>query len=163
VLAAPVVLIAPTATAASAAHRAQVTATFASPALYKTHPAVTYDPSSVPAGSRVRGVERPNDKGGLGVTLRVWGLDPNRSYDAYVHTRRCGVTSAAAGGRTQNGPHKDHYWQNEVWLDFKTNRDGQASSQVGQYWTFNPGQANSVVIHSHSTGARVACVTVPFT
>jgi Cu-Zn family superoxide dismutase len=149
-------------TAASTAHRAKVTATFASPALYKTHPAVTYDRRSVPLGSRVQVVEKPNDKGGLGVTLRVWGLDPNRRYDAYVYTRRCGVRSAAAGRRTQNGPHKDHYSQNEVWLDFTTNRHGHASSQVGQYWTFNPGQANSVVIHSHATRARVACVTVPF-
>ncbi len=161
-LAAPVVLIAPTASAAPGAHRAEVTATFASPALYETHPAVTYDERSVPTGSRVQVVESPNDKGGLVVTLRAWGLHTNTSYDAYVYTRRCGVTPATAGRRTQNGPSSQHYPQNEVWLDFKTHRRGDASSRVAQYWTFNPGQANSVVIHSHSSGARVACITVHF-
>jgi Cu-Zn family superoxide dismutase len=162
VLAAPVVLIAATATAASTDHHAKVTASFASPALYKTHPAVAYDRQSVPTGSQVEVMERSNDKGGLVVTLRVWGLDPNRRYDAYVYTKRCGATPAAAGRRTQNGPNKEHFPQNEVWLNFKTNRRGDASPQVWQYWTFNPGQANSVVIQSHATGGRVACVSVPF-
>jgi hypothetical protein len=53
-----------------------------------------------------------------------------------------------------------------VWLNFKTNRRGNATAKVGQYWRFNLGQsnhANSVVIHSHTTKAPVACVTVPFT
>ena len=67
-----------------------------------------------------------------------------------------------SGKRVQNGPSAEHYSQNEVWLNFKTNRSGGATSRVRQYWIFNPGQANSVVIHSHATKAGVACVTVPF-
>ena len=129
---------------------------FASPAPYKTHPGSTYDGQSVPTGSQVEVMERPNNKGGLVVTLRVWGLDPYRRYDAYVYTKKCGATPAAAGRRTQNGPSKEHYPQNEVWLNFKTNRRGDAGSQVWQYWTFNPGQANSVVIQPRATGGRVA-------
>lgn len=162
-LAVSAVVVATAAAAASAPHSAKVAATFVSPRSYKTHPAVTYDQKSVPRGSRVEVLEKPNDKGGLIVTLRVWGLHPNRKYDAYVYTRPCGATPAAAGKRTQNGPSSEHYSQNEVWLDFKTNRRGAAHSQVWQYWTFNAGQANSVVIHSHNTEAQVvACVTVPF-
>jgi superoxide dismutase, Cu-Zn family len=108
-------------------------------------------------------VERPNEKGGLNVTLRVWRLAPSRRYDLDVYTRPCGATPAAAGRRTQDGPSTEHYPQNEVWLDFKTDRRGNATASAAQYWIFEPGEANSVVIRSHATGARVACVTVPFT
>jgi superoxide dismutase, Cu-Zn family len=166
----PAVLAAATAAAASGARHAKVTARFASPGSYKTHPAVTYDQRSVPRGSRVQVVEKPQNKPGDAgdvtlETLRVWGLTPNRRYDAYVYTRRCGATPAAVGTRTQDGPSREHYPQNEVWLDFKTNDRGNAVSRAGQYWRFNPGQAsqaNSVVIHAHATKAPVACVTVPF-
>jgi hypothetical protein len=169
-LAVPAALAATTA-AASADRHASVTATFASPRLYKTHPAVTYDQRSVPKGSRVQVVEKPQDKPGDAgnvtlETLTVRALRPNRRYDAYVYTRRCGATAAAASRRTQDGPRRDHYPQNEVWLSFKTNRLGNATAKAGQYWRFNlsqSSQANSVVIHSHITQAPVACVTVPFT
>lgn len=164
-------LLAPTAAAAAPpAHSAEVTATFASPTLYRTHAAVTYDRKSVPEGSRVQVVERPSGRGGDAgsvtfVTLRVWGLEPNTRYDAYMYRRRCGATPAAAGRRTQDGPNSEHYPQNEVWLNFRTDRRGAGAARVGQYWLFNlmPGQANSVVIHSPVTKARAACVTVPFT
>ena len=169
-LAVPVVLAATAAAAAPPAHSAKVTATFGLPSLHRTQAAVTYDRRSVPEGSRVQVVERPSGRTGDAgsvtlVTLRVWGLEPNRRYDAYVYTRRCGVSPAAAGSRTQDGPSREHYPQNEVWLNFKTNRRGAGTARVGQYWLFNlmPGQANSVVIHSPVTKARAACVTVPFT
>jgi superoxide dismutase, Cu-Zn family len=160
-----------TAWAVSADRSARVSAMFASPSRYKIHPAVTYDQTSVPTGSRVQVVEKPQDKGGDAgnvtlETLRVWGLRPNRKYDAYVYTRRCGATPAAAGARTQDGPSREHYPQNEVWLNFTTNGHGNGTSRAGQYWRFNLGQAtqaNSVVIRSHATEAPVACVTVPFT
>ena len=124
ILAAPAAL-AVAATAASADRHAKVTATFATPALYKTHPAVTYDQQNVPKGSWVQIVEQPQDKPGDAgnvtlETLRVRGLTPNRMYDAYLYTRRRGAAPAAAGRRTQDGPSRDHYQQNEVWLDFKT-------------------------------------------
>lgn len=156
------VAVAPIATASSADRHARVTSVFVTPALYRTHPAVTYDERSVPSGGRVQVVERPNDKGGKNVTLRVWGLRPGRRYDADVHTRPCGSTPEAAGKRVQDGPSAEHYPQNEVWLNFRTNRSGDATSFVRQYWIFRPHQANSVVIHSHVSKARVACVAVPF-
>jgi superoxide dismutase, Cu-Zn family len=166
----PVALAATAAVAAPPAHSAKVNGTFASPRLCRTHAAVTYDRRRVPEGSRVQVVERLSGKGGDAgsvtfVTLRVWGLEPTRRYDAYVYTRRCGVTPAAAGSRTQAGPSREHYPQNEAWLNFRTNRRGAGIARVGQYWLFNlmPGQASSVVIHSPVTKARAACVTVPFT
>jgi superoxide dismutase, Cu-Zn family len=155
------VTAAATATAAPA-HKVKVTAKFASPSSYKTHPAVTYDPKSVPLGSRVRVSEKPNNKGGMTITLKVAGLEPNTDYDAHVHVHPCGVDPADSGGHAQNGPSTKSYEPNEVWLNFKTNRHGKATSQSAKYWTFEPHQANSVVIHSHATKARLACITVPF-
>jgi Cu-Zn family superoxide dismutase len=151
-----------TATPAPPAHKAKVTTRFASPSSYKTHPAVTYDQKSVPLGSRVQVSEKPNNKGGMIVTLKVAGLNPNTDYDAHVHAHPCSANPADSGGHVQNGPSTEAYEQNEVWLNFKTNRHGKATSQSAKYWTFEPHQANSVVIHSHATKARLACITVPF-
>ncbi len=157
--------VATTATIASAAPasaNAKVTALFKSPLSYRTNPAVTYDRSSVRLGSRVQVLEEPNTTGGLEVQLSVWGLSPNRNYNAYVYTRPCGVAPTSAGKRTQNGPSRAHYPQNEVWLNFRTNARGTAHSQDSQNWTFDSGQANSVVWLSSNPARVVACVTVPF-
>ncbi len=150
------------ASATSASMYAKVTAVFTSPLSYRTNPAVTYDRSSVRLGSRVQVLEVPNTIGGLEVQLSVWGLSPNRDYDAYVYTRPCGVGPTNAGTRTQNGPSRAHYPQNEVWLDFRTNARGSAHSQDSQNWTFGSSQANSVVLLSSNPARIVACVTVPF-
>ena len=166
----PAVLIATAALAASADRAANVKATFAAATLYKTHAAVTYDRSSVPAGSLVQIVERPQKKGGDAgnvtiETLAVAGLRANRKYDAYVYSDPCGATPGAAGRRTQDGTNSQHYPQNEVWLGFTTDRRGNAVSRAGQYWRFNVGRAsraNSVAIYSHPSEKPLACVTVPF-
>ncbi len=158
----PVSAAATIAEAAAAPRSVKVTALFASPTSYETNQAVTYDQSSVRRGSRVGVLERPNDTGGLIIEFSVWGLIPKRRYDAFVYTRPCGATPASVGKRVQDGPSTDHYPQNEVWLNFKTNLHGIAHSRADQNWPFNVGQANSVVLLS-PTGARaVACVTVPF-
>ena len=161
-LAVSVAAIVTTAATAAAPRSAKVIAMFVSPKSYKTNPAVTYDQSSVRRGSRVEVLEKPNDVGGLIVQLSVWGLTANKKYNAYVFTRACGATPASAGQRTQNGPSTEHYPQNEVWLNFKTNVSGAAHSQVAQNWTFKEGQANSVVLLSNNAARVVACVTVPF-
>lgn len=157
-----IVMVVSTTSAASAAADARVTATFASPSSFALHSGVTYDPVSVPVGSRVQVREKPNQWGGLVVDLNVWGLTPSTRFDAYVYTRPCGATPASAGKRTQDGPSTQHYPQNEVWLDFSTNVHGAAHSSDDQYWRFNPGQANSVQLLSPTTKRVLACVTVPF-
>jgi Cu-Zn family superoxide dismutase len=173
--AALVAIMAPNSQATAAPEEgAKVTARFASPKKYKTHPAVTYNNKSVPKGSWVQVVEKPNNKGGIIVTLKVRGLQPNKNYGARVHTRPCGATPAAAGRQTQNSRYDDwgrlhsSYEENEVWLDFKTDRFGNATSESWKSWRLNnrqDDQAHSVVIDSngsHAAKARVACVTVPF-
>lgn len=157
-----VVAVVTTTAAAAAPRSAKVTAMFVLPKSNNTNPAVTYDQRSVRRGSRVEVLEKPNAAGGLIVKLSVWGLNPNSKYDAYVYTRPCGATPASAGKRTQNGPSTEHYSQNEVWLDFKTNLRGAAHSQAAQDWTFNASQANSVVFLPYNAARVVACVTVAF-
>jgi superoxide dismutase, Cu-Zn family len=76
----------------------------------------------VPKGSRAQVVETPNNKGGTVVTLKVWGLTAKKKCDACVYTRPCGATPAAAGKRTQNGPSTEHYPQNEIWLDYSSQK-----------------------------------------
>ena len=59
-----------------------------------------------------------------------------------------------------------------MWLDFRTNAEGDGSSAATVDWRFRPGQARSVVIHDHATetgqgaagtaGNRLACVNVSF-
>ena len=154
--------VATTATTASASPIAKVTALFMLPTSHRTSAAVTYDRSSVRLGSRVQVLEEPNNTGGLVVQLSVWGLTPDRKYDAYVYTHPCGLIPASDGTRTQNGPSKEHYAQNEVWLNFKTNVRGAAHSRVSQNWTFNADQANSVVLLSSNAARVLACLTVPF-
>ena len=156
-----ITVVSTTATA-YAAPNAKVTAIFAMPRSYRSHPAVTYDPRSVPLGSRVAVLEQPNNLGGLVVKLKVWGLSPNTKYDAYVYTRPCGATPASPGKRTQDGPSTLHYAQNEVWLNFTTNVHGAAQSSDDQYWQFSASVANSVVVLSPTAQRLVACVTVPF-
>jgi len=158
----PVVAVATTGEATAAPRSAKVTALFVSPKSYEANPAVTYDQSSVRRGSRVEVLESPNDMGGLIIELSVWGLIPKSRYDAFVYTRPCGATPASVGKRVQDGPSTDHYPQNEVWLDFKTNLHGTAHSRADQNWPFKVGQANSVVLLSHNGARAVACVTVPF-
>jgi superoxide dismutase, Cu-Zn family len=165
-LAAPALLVPATVMAGTPHQSVTVASTFASARSYRTHSAVTYDAASVPVGSRVLITERrqkaAGDAGNVKIeTLRVWGIKRNTRYDAYAYTRPCGATPRAAGRRTQDGPSRGHYPQNEVWLGFKTNRRGEAASSARQYWSLEK-RAYSVVIQSHATSAVVACVTVLF-
>ncbi|MEV5238306.1 superoxide dismutase family protein [Streptomyces cinnamoneus] len=144
-----------------------------------TYRAVTFDGTAIPAGSRVTVTERTSPDG-TRVELRVGGVQANRTFGAHVHTQACGSTPAASGPHYQNvkdpkQPSTDPQYanaQNEVWLDFTTdgNGDGGAASTV--QWRFRAGEARSVVVHDHGTatasgqagtaGARLACVNVPF-
>lgn len=155
-------LIAPP-SAIAAPTRVDVGATFNRPSPRVLSSAVTFDQHLVPIASHVVVVESPNDLGGLSVAITLKGLAPRTTFDAYVFTHACGPTPASSGVRTLDGPSKQYYPQNEVWLPFTTNSRGAASSRVSQYWTFRRGRANSVVIFSHSPVRAAACVTVPFT
>jgi Cu-Zn family superoxide dismutase len=143
------------------------------------HPpvAVTYNRTLVgrAAHAFVAAVTGPR----TGILLVVTGLRANRAYGAHVHTQPCGATGAAAGRHYQNwiDPHQPSVNpsyanpDNEIWLDFTTDRTGFGWSARLAGWPVRAGRAGSVVIHERHTshtpgaagtaGARVACITVP--
>lgn len=140
---------------------------------------LTYDTALVPAGAGIAVVEVAR-RGGNAVRLRLTGLPPDRTYGTHVHTAPCGPDPEAAGPHYQNRPdpvqpsvdpeYANH--ENEVWLDFTTDRRGSAHVSARQDWRFRAGAARSVVVHEHATmthpgaagtaGARLACLSVPF-
>ncbi|MEU4201982.1 superoxide dismutase family protein [Streptomyces sp. NPDC045470] len=147
-----------------------------------TGEAVTHDPALVPEGSRVTVVEKRYGSGKDARTvvgLRLAGLVPDRTYGAHVHTKPCGPVPADSGPHYQNvpdpvQPSTDPAYanpRNEVWLDLKTDADGDGASVARVTWHVRQGQARSVVVHEHRThtepghagtaGARLACVNVP--
>jgi Cu-Zn family superoxide dismutase len=136
----------------------------------------------VPAGATAR-VHAVYDASGDTVTiLHVRGLRPGTRYGAHVHADSCGATGAAAGPHFQNVPNPDPETPNdpayanpgnEIWLDFTTNRAGNAMATSTVAWQFSPRRrAGSVIIHQERThtgprdsgtaGPRLACLTVGF-
>ncbi|MEU6270534.1 superoxide dismutase family protein [Saccharopolyspora shandongensis] len=142
--------------------------------------AITYNPEQVPPGSRVNLTsERTN--GQTKITVNVEGLQPNRDYGAHVHTKPCGPTGDDAGPHFQEKadpvkPSVDPAYanpQNEVWLDFHTDAQGNATATAEGNWSFDSRQdAKSFVIHEMHThtepgkagtaGGRLACTNATF-
>jgi superoxide dismutase, Cu-Zn family len=142
-------------------------------------PGVTYDEALVPVGSDATVRVRPvRDR--TVVRLRVRDLVPGREYGAHVHQNPCGATGDAAGPHYQHVPDPvqpsvDPAYanpRNEIWLDFTTDRSGDATVSSTVDWQFTDRHAGSVVIHAEHThtgpghagtaGTRLACVTVGF-
>ncbi|MFB8281558.1 superoxide dismutase family protein [Nocardia colli] len=143
--------------------------------------AVTYDEKLAPAGSRAMAVLVSDDDKTTAVLL-VSGLLPNRVYGSHAHLKRCGAKPADSGFHYQNveDPNaKDKMSmdaryanpQNELWLDFTTDKNGKAAQVSTVKWPFRKGQPASIVLHEKKTdttdgsagmaGARVACLSVP--
>jgi len=159
---------------ATNARQMVVTATFA-----QDDAAVNYDKTLVPNGAKALVAEYVFD-GATTVTLNVRGLAPNRAYGAHAHTMPCGPTGDAAGPHFQHKPDPvkpsvDPVYANpanEIWLDFKTDAHGDATTATTVPWTFQNSRAGSVVIHAEPTqtapgkagtaGARLGCVSVGF-
>ena len=151
-----------------------VTATFA-----HDDAADNYNKTLVPDGAKVLVAEYVFD-GATTVTLNVRGLVPNRKYGAHAHAMPCGPTGDAAGPHFQHNPDPvkpsvDPAFANstnEIWLDFETDDDGNATTASTVPWVFQDKKAASVVIHENPTqtapgkagtaGARVGCVSVGF-
>jgi Cu-Zn family superoxide dismutase len=146
--------------------------------------AFTYNPALAPEGAEVE-VEIDTSGGSTAVNLGVSGLLPNRGYAAHAHVNPCGATGDVAGPHFQNQPDPaaapgkpstDPAYanpQNEIWLDLRTDGDGDGDSTARVPFTFADRAPASVVIHEAETtattpgqagvaGARLACVTVPF-
>lgn len=142
--------------------------------------AVTYDPALVPDGAKVDLTsERTN--GNTKITVDLKGLVPDRQYGAHVHTKPCGPTGDDAGPHFQEKadpvkPSVDPAFanpQNEVWLDFHTDAQGNATATAEGTWSFDTRQdAKSFVIHESHThtepgkagtaGGRLSCLNAEF-
>ncbi|MGW1680381.1 superoxide dismutase family protein [Saccharopolyspora sp. NPDC002376] len=142
--------------------------------------AVTYDPALVPDGARVD-LTSQRSGGQTKITVDLKGLVPNHEYGAHVHTKPCGPTGDDAGPHFQEKadpvkPSVDPAFanpQNEVWLDFHTDAQGNASTSADGNWSFDTRQdAKSFVIHASHThtepgkagtaGDRLACLNASF-
>ena len=140
---------------------------FSAPTASSKSKALAYDQSLVPAGSQIQVRQFTTPSGVTTVELRVAGVKPNHAFGVHVHQKACGAEPAAAGMHYQNKPGTDAAHtttENEVWLDFTSNRAGIGHATAKHSWAFRKGEAGSVVIHSEpgTKGARVACLTVPF-
>ncbi|GAA3431739.1 hypothetical protein GCM10018954_013400 [Kutzneria kofuensis] len=142
--------------------------------------AVTYAPGLVPVGSTATVFATPTPNGSTTVVLYVEGLLANHQYGAHVHQKHCGAAPEDAGAHYQNIPDPVQpsvnpayaNSQNEIWLDFTTDRHGNAWTVSSVNWQFTERHAGSVVIHAEHThtdpghagtaGARLGCVSVDF-
>ncbi|WP_313750559.1 superoxide dismutase family protein [Streptomyces parvus] len=136
---------------------------FSPPGSFVPSDALTYDTRLVPAGARIE-VTRFTGPSGTRVRARLQGLVPGRAYGMHVHTSPCGADPAAAGPHYQHRPSAAADPVNEVWLDFRTDEDGDGGAEALHDWNFREGGARSVIIHDRQGGAgeRAACFTVPF-
>jgi Cu-Zn family superoxide dismutase len=141
---------------------------------------VRYSPA-VPAGAQARVDAVYNAVGDSIVVLHVTGLAPNTAYGSHAHANACGPTGAGAGPHYQHvvDPHQPSTNpayanpQNEIWLDFKTDDEGNGTARAKVDWQFSPDRRpGSVIIHAEQThtgpddsgtaGTRLACLTVDF-
>ncbi|MGW2339978.1 superoxide dismutase family protein [Streptomyces sp. NPDC001661] len=137
---------------------------FSPPDAFVASSALTYDKGLVPPASAIQVAQHGTDSG-MTVSLRVRGLVPGHEYGAHVHQKPCGADPEAAGGHYQNVVDPKRVTaENELWLDFTADEDGNGRAKVHKKWGLRPGGAGSVVIHDKpgSSGERVACFTVPF-
>ncbi|MFE2973760.1 superoxide dismutase family protein [Streptomyces sp. NPDC059258] len=136
---------------------------FSPPGSFVRSDALTYDTRLVPAGARIE-ITQFTDLSGTRVGARLRGLVPGRAYGMHVHTSPCGADPAAAGPHYQHRPAATADPVNEVWLDFRTDEDGDGRAEAQHDWNFREGGARSVIIHDRQggSGERAACFTVPF-
>lgn len=139
--------------------------------------AYNYDKRLVPDGAKMLVAENVFD-GATTVTLAVRGLMPGHAYGAHAHSMPCGAVGDDAGPHFQHmadpvKPSVDPAFANatnEVWLDFATDANGDATVARTVPWVVpNTHGPASVVIHAQPTqtapgkaGARAACMSVSF-
>ncbi|MEW5536790.1 superoxide dismutase family protein [Streptomyces cyaneofuscatus] len=136
---------------------------FSPPGSFVPSDALTYDTALVPAAARIE-ITQYADRTSHRVGTRLRGLVPNRAYGMHVHTSPCAADPASAGPHYQHRASATAGPVNEVWLDFRTDRNGNGEAEARHEWGFRDGGARSVIVHDAQGGAgkRVACFTVPF-
>ena len=146
--------------------------------------AFTYDTALAPEGAHLA-VSVTADPAKTRIRLVVEGLLPERGYAAHAHANPCGASGDVAGPHYQHDPDPaaapgkpstDPAYanpQNEIWLDLRTDGDGNGESTVEVPFVFGDRAPASVVVHAAETtamapgqagsaGDRLACLTVPF-
>lgn len=144
----------------------------------------TYDQELAPLGAEIH-VESSRQDDSTHVTLQVEDMLPDRGYAAHAHTRSCGDNGEAAGPHFQHeedpeatpeDPSTDPDYanpENEIWLDFTTDSEGNGESETTVPFVFDDRAPGSVVIHANEetstepgsagqAGDRIACISVPF-
>ncbi|MDR7302228.1 superoxide dismutase family protein [Haloactinomyces albus] len=142
--------------------------------------AVTYNTDQVPVGATARVISTPLPGDHTQVIMALHDLKPNSSYGAHVHAQPCGPSGADAGPHFQQiqapeGVSGDPTYanpNNEVWLDFRTDSDGDAVTTAFGDWDLRERDPDSIVIHKNPTktapgvageaGTRLACINVRF-
>jgi hypothetical protein len=105
--------------------------------------------------------------------IRVSNLPPRRTFGAHVHKLSCADTKG--GTHYQNIPSPTTPTDvayananNEIWLDFTTDRNGRAQVSQRSNFVIRRNQANSIVVHTQATGeggiagAKLACIDLDF-
>ncbi|EMY34262.1 hypothetical protein D477_010481 [Arthrobacter crystallopoietes BAB-32] len=139
--------------------------------------AITYNPERVPVGAETE-VEVEDEDAGTKVKLKVEGLEPDTQFGAHVHVAACGESPDDAGPHYQDEadpqtPSTDPAYanpDNEIWLDFTTDQDGEGEAESRVGWKLREGEGQSVVIHAMPTktgegeagtaGDRLACINI---
>lgn len=146
--------------------------------------AFTYNQALAPEGTQMSVYVEP-DGTSTRIRLDVEGLLPDRGYAAHAHVNACGANGDAAGPHFQNRPDPaagpgrpstDPAYanpQNEIWLDLRTDGDGNGTANAEVPFTFADRAPASVIIHeaektatdagkAGTAGGRLACLTTPF-
>ncbi|RJL30956.1 superoxide dismutase family protein [Bailinhaonella thermotolerans] len=142
---------------------------------------IAYDEKLVPRDARAT-VSVASFAGGTVSSFSVHGLLPGRDYGVHLHVNPCGRDPKAAGPHFQHkaDPHPHQGMsvdpayanpRNEVWLDVRTDENGEAATTASQDWPLKADRIpRALVIHAEKTrtrkgeagmaGARVACMTL---
>ncbi|QFZ19374.1 superoxide dismutase family protein [Saccharothrix syringae] len=146
--------------------------------------AFTYEPEAAPVGAELE-LEVSEGEGTTTVRLDADRLQPDRGYAVHAHTDPCGKTGADAGphyqhqvdpNATPDKPSTDPAYanpRNEIWLDLKTDGQGNGSAETTVPFDFGDRVPASIVLHEKPTtatepgqagtaGGRLACFTAPF-
>jgi len=95
-----------------------------------------------------------DSRGRTTVTVSVKGLDRNETYPAHVHALPC---SLGGGGHYKIDPSEPAVIEaNEIWPIVESNRRGRGRGYARVQHMARP-EAQTVVIHDPTTGARIAC------
>jgi hypothetical protein len=114
--------------------------------------------------------------GSLRIQLAVGGFPAARTFGAHLHRLEC-EDPAKAGGHYQHQPFPEGGMAtdpdyanstNEAWLDFTTDDEGGAVSDLTLGWLPRSGEAKAIIIHHMASGVggvsgpKLACLPISF-